>query len=415
MQHVQAAIAALCFTFVVPLTSGAVKVNGVTQTPVSGRYQINITSTTPNQSFTVTGNANDIIDYVRVNNPFPGSAVFLNVREETTPTSGVGYLGEVSVTGSGELWVGTISINGDVGSVPLATGSRIEAHKLDLLDVEGSVFAPVSALASTLDTTWFQVISIGGNLEADVINNHGPISNIFVEGDIEGTLTNPVEIFANNFMFSISAVNMTHVKIGSAVGSPPGSITPTMRVEDGVSATGNFLGSLSLLRMKKLIVDGDVTGDIVLGSTAQPFDNIAQIRIGRSFTAGSRMVLPHPSGPASPPGLGTQVMINNLLTGGQWLGEIRLGAANDPQSIVLANPSVDLLGLPEYDPTATEVGGGAVGEARFRIHGTAAALEFTQSGTTTTLAESSPNQVIYKTPSTAPETMNFAVPFYGFI
>lgn len=223
------------------------------------------------------------------------------------------------------------------------------------ISASGDFLAELDILDTALATE-----SVSGSIQVigDLLNNvsiaGGEVGFIEVLGDI-GTVTSPITIEGEAHFERIEAEAIyADIDLGTGLTSSGG------RLNRLITNSGPYVGDLSCLGLD-ILGDGfsglvqiqtDFDGNITV---FEKLNETSDIFIGNDFKAGSTISLPHE-------GLEGQIIINANGNDpvGEWLGEIIVRASGMDPAITLSGPG--------YTDLIEDVGGGAAGEAGFRLH-----------------------------------------------
>ena len=209
----------------------------------------------------------------------------------------------------------------------------------------------------------------------------GVIENIRVGGDVLGSVT--------------SSGTILELNVGGILGSPSGSVVQAQSTINNVLAgtlrssivtTGNIgFVSANSMAPSASIECVDLTSASLGNGIVVAGDLAGTVRINRTLTAPSRIRAATISG---------QVIVNGQPTNnGQWIGPVQIGATN---------PTA-LEPVPSYLSTPTQIGGGSIGLAPFRMHRTASTPAYSGTG----------SGKINNTSKIGPAYESPAVAFYG--
>lgn len=166
----------------------------------------------------------------------------------------------------------------------------------------------------------------------------GRIANIIANSSI-GNQSAPITIQAAAGFGQIACENF----YGSITAGANGNFADI----DRITVSTDFTGTIDVRTfsgISPVVIDGDFDGNITL---TEELSSSTLVRIGGSLLSGASINLP-------PSGLAGQIVVNNNDAGGEWLGDVNVGAA------ALADPM--------YTATAASLGGGSIGKAPFGLH-----------------------------------------------
>ncbi len=328
----------------------------ITQLP-GGKWRVALTTTVIAQptTFIVRGDTTDRIETITVNAMVP-QTVFVEVRGQSvgTPLQSVDLIDIGASTAT--VIVNGLRTTGDVGSIFVNTISSTNIGG----DVTGDiVLVPRGGGGeSTLIGA-----TINGRIRGDVLCDNGAIFGLTASAGIGAPGAPSLVRTKNNIVRIVAAsiyADITTLSNGGA------GVTGEVR-----TTSGPFVGSLSTAALRStgtgepgvLSIFGDLDADITItGAVSNDNGGLPVISVGGVFPAGRRLVIGTDLSPgaelriASAQGLKGQVLVNFNNWNHAWSGPVRVGGT--------------LLGpIPEYSQTSAAIGGGAVGQAPFALHG----------------------------------------------
>lgn len=254
---------------------------------------------------------------------------------------------------TGEVWIGTLDAAAGIGT---GSGGLISVDRIESLITAGDITAEIDVAGSAIsgENTAINSITCSGDLKNDVTAAVDNIGTITVAGDILH-VDDPtqVQILAYDSIGSVEA----------------DSIVASIKAGYGNATTAESIGVIRTLSSDysgEIQTDDLLTGifvarDLVAGGIHVTNALTAPIWIGRDFgKAGgnSGIIIDEASG------LEAQIILNQADVGGEW---------TSGSTIVI--DSATLTG-PTYSALPSTLGGGAVGEAEFRLHRKACVPEY---------------------------------------
>lgn len=307
--------------------------------PVTAKWTIVLRSTSSSQptTFDIIATTNDRIAYVGVEAHNVGQATILNLKglNDLPRLQSVDVIERVQPT-SNDVWVNELRTIGNVGSI--AATSIVDAQIGHNLTGTVELLVRANGGESSLMS-----MNVAGDVKGDIYCPFGSIFNLTVGGKI-GAPEDPSIIKVRNRIENLVAGDI-YADI-STVDYFPMGFTGHLEATTANGGTGVFSGRLVTNTFFSspnpgLFVDGVFDADVIIN--------------GSLNVPGSQIVIP-------PGGLTRQVYINAGNTGGAWNQPFKVGFDGDPAQLTLSNAS--------YPTLSSELGGGAVGKAPFRLHWT---------------------------------------------
>lgn len=280
------------------------------------------------------------------------SRVSVNLITDTGDVQGI------ESTGNGEVWLGFVSIGGDLG---LDSADEVSVERIDDVTVMGRLDAKLTILGSTVaSTSSVNILKARGGIYNDILVN-GIVNDIVADGagasDFQpiGTSGTPVQIAITNGRIAnkIQAGEFYADITVTAGNGNDGRVNLIQSLADGTNMEGDFVGSLQAESLGRLEVMRNLEADVTLADSLE--DSIA---VWGLFHADNTITLPAQGLPT-----GTGIYFNQSYTDysdsdNGWFGEVKVGSYTiDPGA---ASGSDDV----EYTFTPTQLGGGTVGAPR---------------------------------------------------
>lgn len=245
-------------------------------------------------------------------------------------------------------------------------------------------------------------INAVGDLRGDIINDYGWIGSILVGGDI---IADPgdrllIRVAPGRDIKNIVGTNFVRVSVAPTTGPVDELISPAPTfIAQLIIARGSVTDSrFSITELwERFDVEDDMVGSVLRVTNpvgSEPRDRI--IRVGELVASDSRVILPAT-------GLKAQMELGGDLPDLSWEGEVIFGGLSGSE---LATGTI-----PEYEAAAASIGGGAVGRAPFRVHGTDSLLKFRAADSPR--AESFINEVLAVAVNAIDASFEFNLQFYG--
>lgn len=235
-------------------------------------------------------------------------------------------------TGTSRFNLGPVDVAGDVGSVSVWNIGNMEAG--------GDIVGPI--VANTTNTTQgITLVQSGDDILGSVRAPGGRIGFVLSGSDI-GTSSTAVTIEALNYIQRIDGDNVY------------------ANIHCGQTGSGNgYLSGLTAINLTGEVRVREVAPTVGIDPQWAITNSCnADIFIGKSFPSGSNRFIRLPVG-----GLTYKIVINAENVGGAtWSAPVKLGTDSNPAQVVLTSPT--------YTQTSSQLGGGSVGLAPFRIHAT---------------------------------------------
>ncbi|MDX2130753.1 MAG: hypothetical protein SFY69_01715 [Planctomycetota bacterium] len=273
--------------------------------------------------------------------------------------------------------VGDIDIGTSTSHVTLTEGrvlnnlGSMRIHKVTFLQVNGQILGDITCESHTSGVSDLLSLRSGsvatpGGIFGDITVEHGKADFISVFGGDIGTPTSPVTIRVRDDIGSIDAD-----AVYASIGAPTGA-TVRPRIRRLAANAGPIVGDLHVRSFQLLTgqntagiyaLAGDLDADVIIAenTTAGGFRVSGGVfPDGRILRIGGSLSNPPVQGfngaielPAN--GLQGQIIVNASNGGGSWVGNVVVGTTT-------------LVPEPDYTQTSASIGGGAVGQVRFRLH-----------------------------------------------
>ena len=335
-----------------PITGTA---STITPNP-DGTFDIALSTTviTMPTTFTIIGGAADRLNAVTVLATVP-QFVFVDIHGASSgPIASVNLI-DKGVSSSTVL-IKNLVTTGNVGSIFVNT--------IIDMTIGGDVTGGITLLQRpTGGTSTLINATVQGRILGDVIVDHGDILALNALGGI-GLPGSPAQVRTSGNLVSLLASDI--VADISTLSAGGNGATSTIQ-----TTTGSFTGTLATRSIQTteigsngaLLIAGDLDADVlVLENIANDNGGLPVVSVGGSFmpnreiNVGGSLLTGAEMSIASPAGLQGQVVINSNDLGGAWSGPVRIGGS--------------LLGpVPAYASASSSLGGGAVGQVPFALHG----------------------------------------------
>lgn len=271
----------------------------------------------------------DIIRYIRsdVDDTLPHT---VNVIKHPDDGYKVDKVREVTQNGDSDLFLNLENDN-DVGTIDVASIGSLDAGG----DITGNVTTDYSGAG-------VGYITAGGDIYGHIQSQNGRMLSVIATGDI-GTSVATVNIWAKNYIAKVQATNVFADIDSKHWTTSDGSFG---RLE---TTSGRFDGSLTAETITTvnsesgIIINGDLDADVTV---TDDFDSYMHIddNLDGDISLGSN-------------GLVGQIIINVADGTGAWNGDVTIGGT-------ALSPKGDYT-----NKLSSEIGGGAVGLARFNYYG----------------------------------------------
>jgi len=363
------------------------------QTVSANRFTVTVSPTATITSLSITGDGGDSIDWIEV-----------TTEQDVTFSSitGIVDLGRLERTSSsGRIRITNLIATGNLGS----DSEPIHAHDINTVTVDGgSILGDIINPGSPNAGDWgiIETTSPTGNLRGDIINGYGGIGSILVGGDIFADPGDRLLIRAGpgKDIKNIVSTNMVRASVAPTTGPVDESTSPapTFSVQQVIARESVTDSRFSITSLGSFLdVEDDMIGSALRVSSpllGNPSEFI--IRVGELFASDSKVILPAE-------GLGAPMELGGDLPDLSWEGEVIFGGVGGSELAVGT--------VPEYAASAASIGGGAVGRAPFRVHGTDSLLKFRAADAPR--AESFINEVLAVATNAIDATFEFSLQFYG--
>ncbi len=348
---------------------------------VNGKWRIRLTSTdnsSPTQWRIQATQANEKIEYIRVfNNSSAGQSAGVRIEHGTGTFDSIDEVSRINNTRVMVIFM--LRVDGNVGIIN--TTNLVDS------DIRGNCLGPVTAVERAGgELSVITKLKVAGNLLGSVTAPYGYVDEVDVGGDIGSTFS-VVNIFARDNIRRILAGGSIYATIDAnqynvtgdigRIGSAGSVVTGSIKCDRFTTFTGVTDPGL-------FVTGGSLSADVTMQSVMD-----RKIIVAGSLNADADINLPDA-------GLVGQVIFNASNTSGTWAGKVFLN-------------NVQLSNEPEYMNTASAVGGGSAGVARFTIHDESCKPV---TGTTTTGYGVDPSSIIEDPPCTYYFT-SATLRFYG--
>jgi hypothetical protein len=240
----------------------------------------------------------DAIERIRIvpqpNPPFSANQLNLSltVRPKPGTTGAIVYLGVIERIGAaGDLWIGTINVQGSIGNGANPNGVSIVAQSINTIRAGNDIAAAIISTGSAqADGAIALVESTGGRVLGDIKAENANIGFVEAQSTIGTSPTMRSTIWAKNGISKIQGASIYADIQANRNGA--GSLTGLYTT--GIGSPGDFVGSLTA-RQVPLRPEGgpfmslarDLDANITLsGSGAGAGDILSPLVIGRNFVAG---------------------------------------------------------------------------------------------------------------------------------
>lgn len=298
---------------------------------MSGAWQVEVT--TGSQDVVVTGNSNDVIEYIVIVCSADGEAVNLTVGGSLSDVHEISR----AVGSLGELWVTSVSAT-DIGD--------ITANMITTVTASDDIYGHINQIAFEISESATGITTIQST-----------------GGDITGEISATKRIGAIKAQSGAIGQSGSHAAISSAdsIGQiVADSIYATISITGSaadldslITEVGVFAGSLSCRKITGAGTTGDIGLDVKGDLEADVTQTAAMdtdFRIWGSFASASEVDIHIANG------LTRQVVWNNANASNTWSGAFKVNGT------ALSSP-------PYYTTPASSIGGGSVGLVPFNLHG----------------------------------------------
>lgn len=246
----------------------------VTVTQVGGIWQI-VFSSAASGSYTISGGpATDTIEHIQ-------SAATGTIN--LTIGSSIQNLWELRRTsGSGTLNVQALTVTGRLGpSITPTANQVIRASNFNsVISVGGDVSTSIATYGSS---STFVGVAVDGNLNGDIINSFGEIGSILVGGDIQGTPSDPVDIYARDGITDVAAnqgLDVTGHALDVYIGNRSSPLsTPTMWVGQA-NIGGDLKGTVRVAFVGESFVDTNPASDFTRFTIGRDLEGTFEVTDG---------------------------------------------------------------------------------------------------------------------------------------